>query len=166
MSVTHISLGRKMRASPQSPRGDNRQDSIKDQFCFKHIRGRRSGCVHCWLLERDKRTWDSTISHAIQNTPVATTGYVHSSRCQISASIVDSTSDEAVLKDEIRSCRAFPAQTPEGLLDGGATKRSACLSASAQRRASGARSKTGWRSHFKEVVEPDGIEPTTSSLQS
>jgi hypothetical protein len=69
MSVTRISLGRRMRASPISPRGDNRQDSIKDQFCFKHIRGRRSGCVHCWLLERDKRNSDRTISHAIKIRP-------------------------------------------------------------------------------------------------
>ena len=75
-------LGRGGRAIPFSPSGESRQGlDLKDQFCFKHIRERRSGCVHLldacceWIRQNPKAAHD----------PVATTGYVHSSRCQISA---------------------------------------------------------------------------------
>ena len=64
--------------------------------------------------------------------PIATTGYVHSSRCQISARPVDATRREAVWMDEIPRRRAFSA----GLLEArcrSQQKQSACLIASAQR---------------------------------
>ena len=44
-----VALGRETRARrPLHPETTGRTRS-KDQFCFKHIRERRSGDVHCWL---------------------------------------------------------------------------------------------------------------------
>ena len=123
-----LPLGRGQSARPLPPSGEKGQGlDLKTSFA-SNTSGNggqatfTAGYARC-ALDRQKPEgfWG----------PIATTGYVHSSRCQISASITEAT-DEAVLKGR----ELIAAIRPSG------------------------------ENHSREMVEPDGIEPTTSSLQS
>ncbi len=135
----------------------------KDQFCFKHTRERRSGCVHCWLCSLRVRPSKAGKPEGPQDNwgPIATTGYVHSSRCQISARLVDSTRHEAVWMDEIPRRRAFSA----GLLEARCWSQQSNQLADCVGIALRDAIKPAGEA-IRRMVEPDGIEPTTSSLQS
>ena len=128
----------------------------KDQFCFKHTRGRRSGCVHCWLCSLRVRPSKAaspkahkTIGVRSQRPDMFTLHDVRYLRVQLI-----STKHEAVWMDEIPRRRAFSAGLPKAKVGAGNQPvRSASI-------------KPAGETTSKEVVEPDGIEPTTSSLQS
>ena len=116
MSITSRSPRQRTKRYPApSIRKKQARTRSKDQFCFEHTRGRRSGCVHCWLCSLRVRPSKAGKPEGSQDNwgPIATTGYVPSSRCQISARLVDSTRHEAVWMDEIPRRRAFSA----GLLE-------------------------------------------------